>query len=86
MVKKEITSIDSFSIPRLEDCRENFIKNGRAFVVICPKCKLENWTPAVASGQCAWCGWYHSTTITHVMVNGQRVELVCGVDSTTLIL
>lgn len=23
----------------------------------CPKCKMENYTPNVASGICAWCGW-----------------------------
>jgi hypothetical protein len=27
------------------------------FVVRCPNCKRENWSGAVAIGQCAWCGW-----------------------------
>lgn len=36
----------------------NFIgKDGRLYMVYCPKCKRENWIPAVASGQCAWCGY-----------------------------
>lgn len=24
----------------------------------CPKCAMENWAPAVATGRCAWCGYY----------------------------
>lgn len=37
---------------------ENFIgDDGKFYMVRCPKCKKENWTPAVASGQCAWCGY-----------------------------
>lgn len=37
---------------------ENFIgDDGRIFLVRCPKCKKENWAPAVASGVCAWCGY-----------------------------
>ena len=46
------------NLPKLEDCRENFRSDeGEPYVVRCPRCKLENWAPAVASGQCAWCGW-----------------------------
>ena len=43
---------------KFEDCKENFRdKNGKPYLVRCPYCKLENWASAVASGQCAWCGW-----------------------------
>jgi len=27
------------------------------YLVRCPKCKSENWGPAVATGVCAWCGY-----------------------------
>lgn len=42
---------------KLEDEPENFRSDGKPFVVRCPRCHLENWGPAVASGMCAWCGW-----------------------------
>jgi len=36
-------------------------EHGRLFLVRCFQCDpdrgRENWAPAVASGQCAWCGW-----------------------------
>lgn len=32
-------------------------KQGNLFLVRCPTCKRENYAPAVASGECAWCGW-----------------------------
>ena len=40
----------------------NFRKNGKLFLVRCFACSdsqrgRENYLPAVASGQCAWCGW-----------------------------
>jgi hypothetical protein len=40
----------------------NFIgKNGKLFLVRCYNCGgehgTENYLPAVASGQCVWCGW-----------------------------
>ena len=31
--------------------------NGQLYLVRCPKCLQENYLPAVASGQCAHCGW-----------------------------
>ena len=27
-------------------------------LIRCPECGRENWSPAVASGICAWCGYY----------------------------
>ena len=43
---------------KLEDCRENFRgKDGEPFLVRCPKCGRENYSAAVASGQCCFCGW-----------------------------
>lgn len=43
---------------RFKEGRGNFRdESGRPYVVHCPKCDRENWGPAVASGQCAWCGW-----------------------------
>lgn len=30
---------------------------GSLFLVRCPACDRENYAPAVATGQCAWCGW-----------------------------
>ena len=35
----------------------NFREGGRLFLVRCPRCGIENHAMAVASGQCAWCGW-----------------------------
>lgn len=35
---------------------ENFEADGKQYLARCPKCKRENWAPAVASGVCAWCG------------------------------
>jgi hypothetical protein len=32
-------------------------KDGKPYVVRCPACHRENWGPAVATGQCAFCGW-----------------------------
>lgn len=31
--------------------------DGEVYLERCPKCGKENWAPAVASGQCAWCGY-----------------------------
>ena len=37
---------------------ENFYdKNGKFFMVYCPKCRLENHAMCVSSGICAWCGF-----------------------------
>lgn len=33
-----------------------FMEDGQVFLVRCPKCKRENYIPAVATGVCAWCG------------------------------
>jgi len=36
----------------------NFIaENGYLYLVRCPECGIINYSPAVTSGQCAWCGW-----------------------------
>lgn len=35
---------------------KNFKHGGKWYMVYCPKCDLENYAPAVASGTCAWCG------------------------------
>ena len=35
-------------------------EDGHYYMVRCTKCELENWAPAVASGQCAWCGYKHT--------------------------
>lgn len=34
--------------------------DGSVYLVRCPKCGLENYLPAVASGQCCWCGYIAS--------------------------
>lgn len=31
--------------------------DGNKFLVRCPQCYKENYHPAVASGQCVWCGY-----------------------------
>jgi hypothetical protein len=48
----------------IQDRRPNFrsrSKDRQLFLVRCFNCVpnhgRENWAPAVASGQCAWCGW-----------------------------
>lgn len=30
--------------------------NGKLYLLRCPECKRENWSMAVATGRCAWCG------------------------------
>ena len=40
------------------EMEENFLgDNGKFYLVRCPKCKRENWSGAVSSGVCAWCGF-----------------------------
>lgn len=45
----------------IQDKHPNFRKDGKLYLVKCYKCDpkygRENYAPAVASGQCAWCGW-----------------------------
>lgn len=42
----------------LKDGREYaFRRDGVVYLVRCFKCDQENYLPAVASGQCAWCLW-----------------------------
>lgn len=36
---------------------EVFKDGADLFLVRCPKCSKENYLPAVATGQCAWCGY-----------------------------
>lgn len=31
--------------------------DGKLYMGRCPECLLENWAPAVVSGQCCWCGY-----------------------------
>jgi ribosomal protein L37E len=40
-----------------KELEKNFIHNGKVYLVRCPKCKRENWSGAVSSGVCAWCGF-----------------------------
>jgi len=64
------------TIDRLEDCSENFRDDkGNPFVVRCPKCRRENWAMAVASGQCAWCGWQETNDQAHVPTGAERKEV-----------
>lgn len=43
---------------KLEDELANFRdENGKPFLIRCPKCRMENYAPAVATGKCAWCDW-----------------------------
>lgn len=35
----------------------------------CPKCRKENYAPAVATGQCAWCGY----KATEEDINGKEI-------------
>ena len=43
------------------DREPNFYSDeGKFYLVRCYACSVmgrENWAPAVASGQCSWCGW-----------------------------
>lgn len=49
------------TVPRADDVRDNFRDDdGHLFLVRCPACRRENYGPAVASGQCAWCGWWEA--------------------------
>lgn len=41
-----------------DDVRGNFKdEEGTLYLVRCPRCRKENYGPAVSSGQCAFCGW-----------------------------
>jgi ribosomal protein L37E len=31
--------------------------SNKLYLVRCPKCERENYAPAVATGQCVWCGY-----------------------------
>jgi hypothetical protein len=43
---------------KLEDCKCNFRSpDGKPYLVRCPNCDRENYSMAVSSGICAWCGW-----------------------------
>ncbi len=65
----ETTPQDSAAMPpasagsmTLQDRSPNFRDSkGRLFLVRCYACEgvrgRENWSPVVATGQCAWCGW-----------------------------
>lgn len=33
------------------------VHTGKIYLERCPKCQKENYIPAVATGQCAWCGY-----------------------------
>lgn len=38
--------------------RGNFLDdNGKLYLVRCPSCERENYSMAVSSGSCCWCGW-----------------------------
>ena len=36
---------------------EYYPDDGTLLLIVCPKCGRENWSPRVASGTCAWCGY-----------------------------
>lgn len=38
------------------------VDTGELFLQRCPECWRENYAMAVASGQCAWCGWKEQPT------------------------
>lgn len=47
------------STSKTEVLRRGYVwktSDGKLYVQRCPECEKENWAPAVASGQCAWCG------------------------------
>lgn len=33
-----------------------FKSKDKYYLIRCPKCEMENYGPAVSSGQCCWCG------------------------------
>lgn len=40
-----------------KEMEENFVVNGKTYLVRCPKCGKENHAVRVSSGICAWCGY-----------------------------
>ena len=54
---EDVAKMGGLTSPKLEDEPSNFRANGLTFLVRCPDCGRENYGPAVAAGQCAWCGW-----------------------------
>ena len=65
---KELTKEDEIKI---QEKRPNFRNSeGKLYLVRCficdPNCGVENYMPAVATGQCAWCGWKETEDPTDV--------------------
>ena len=48
-------------------------EDGKLFLVRCPSCNKENWSPAVATGECAWCGWGEKEALKKWQDNVQKV-------------
>ena len=37
--------------------KEDYPGQADGLMIRCPKCKRENWGPAVSSNRCVWCGY-----------------------------
>lgn len=61
MKKKDEKTIKEEERTVQEKGKGNFRYDGRLYLVRCYLCRpkegLENYTPLVRSGKCAWCGW-----------------------------
>ncbi len=62
----------------VNDRAPNFREDGKLYLVRCFACStgergIENYMPAVASGQCAWCGWDESTNLSGKRSNGREL-------------
>ena len=58
-----------------QDRKPNFREGGKLYLVRCYACDphgRENYSMAVASGKCAWCGWDGITTGDKVITRGVK--------------
>jgi hypothetical protein len=56
--ERRFDELDKESQLRLQNEPPNFESDGKLYLVKCKRCGVENYGPMVASGECAWCGWY----------------------------
>lgn len=60
-MKKDFAKLAEEGNKAIQDRKPNFRKDGKLYLISCFVCDenygRENYTPFVATGKCAWCGW-----------------------------
>jgi hypothetical protein len=63
----------------VQDRYPNYREDGRLFLLRCFVCGgtygRENWSPAVSSGECAWCGWSDANSSADLEVTDKHTEV-----------